>query len=80
MVRPNLVRSTGLAFIFIPVTMVALSDVPAAQRGNATGLFNLTRELVNRQPNDIYPEAFADRVGRACGNHHAPRRTQRGTP
>ncbi|MFO0667595.1 MAG: DHA2 family efflux MFS transporter permease subunit [Polyangiaceae bacterium] len=45
MVKPNLIRSTGLGFIFIPVTMVALSDVSPEKRGNATGLFNLTREL-----------------------------------
>jgi DHA2 family multidrug resistance protein len=42
---PNLVRSLGLGFIFIPVSVAALSDLPMAQRGNATGLFNLTREL-----------------------------------
>ena len=35
----------GLAFLFVPLSMVALSDLPLAQRGNATGLFNLTREL-----------------------------------
>lgn len=45
LVRPNLIRSAGLGFIFIPVSVMALSDLPAAQRGNATGLFNLTREL-----------------------------------
>ena len=45
LVKPNLVRSFGLGFIFIPVTVMALSDLPDAQRGNATGLFNLTREL-----------------------------------
>jgi DHA2 family multidrug resistance protein len=45
LVEPQLVRAIGLAFIFIPVSVAALSDVPAAQRGNATGLFNLTREL-----------------------------------
>jgi DHA2 family multidrug resistance protein len=45
MVRPNFIRSFGLGFIFIPVSVLALSSVPAAQRGNATGLFNLTREL-----------------------------------
>jgi DHA2 family multidrug resistance protein len=45
LVTPNLIRSFGLGFIFIPVSMLALSDLPAAQRGNATGLFNLTREL-----------------------------------
>ncbi len=45
LVFPNLVRSLGLGFIFIPVSIAALSDLPPAQRGNATGLFNLTREL-----------------------------------
>lgn len=45
LVLPNLVRSAGLGFIFIPVTVVSLSGVPAEKRGNATGLFNLTREL-----------------------------------
>src|SRR5512142_74272 len=45
LVKPNLVRSLALSFLFVPVSLVALSDLPAAQRGNATGLFNLTREL-----------------------------------
>jgi DHA2 family multidrug resistance protein len=34
-----------LSFIFIPVSVMALSDLGPTQRGNATGLFNLTREL-----------------------------------
>jgi len=45
LVLPNLLRSAGLAGVFIPVSIVALSDLPAERRGNATGLFNLTREL-----------------------------------
>jgi DHA2 family multidrug resistance protein len=45
LVLPNLVRSLGLVFVFIPVSVAALSDLPLEQRGNATGLFNLTREL-----------------------------------
>jgi DHA2 family multidrug resistance protein len=45
LVLPNLIRSIGLGFVFIPVSVAALSDLPMAQRGNATGLFNLTREL-----------------------------------
>lgn len=45
LVFPQLIRSLGLAFVFIPVSVAALSDLPLAQRGNATGLFNLTREL-----------------------------------
>jgi len=44
-VRPNLLRSFGLGFIFIPVSVLALSGLAPEQRGNATGLFNLTREL-----------------------------------
>jgi DHA2 family multidrug resistance protein len=45
LVWPNLVRSLGLVFVFVPVSIAALSDLPLEQRGNATGLFNLTREL-----------------------------------
>jgi DHA2 family multidrug resistance protein len=45
LVWPNLVRSLGLVFVFIPVSIAALSNLPPEQRGNATGLFNLTREL-----------------------------------
>jgi DHA2 family multidrug resistance protein len=43
--KPQFVRSISMGFIFIPISMVALSDLPNAIRGNATGLFNLTREL-----------------------------------
>jgi DHA2 family multidrug resistance protein len=45
LVAPQMVRAVGLAFIFIPVSVASLSDLPAEARGNATGLFNLTREL-----------------------------------
>lgn len=39
------VRACGLGFVFAPLNVTALSDIPAQQRGNAAGLFNLTREL-----------------------------------
>jgi DHA2 family multidrug resistance protein len=39
------VRSVSLAFLFIPISVITLSDLPADKRGNGTGLFNLTREL-----------------------------------
>ncbi len=45
LVEPNMIRSAGLGFIFIPVSVLALSDLTDTQRGNGTGLFNLTREL-----------------------------------
>ncbi|HEY5956721.1 MAG TPA: MFS transporter, partial [Polyangiaceae bacterium] len=39
------IRACGLGFVFAPLNVTALSDIPARQRGNAAGLFNLTREL-----------------------------------
>lgn len=43
--RPQMVRAFAMGFIFIPLSVIALSDLSADKRGNATGLFNLTREL-----------------------------------
>jgi DHA2 family multidrug resistance protein len=45
MLLPIFIRACGLGFIFAPLNVTALSDLPAARRGNAAGLFNLTREL-----------------------------------
>jgi MFS transporter, DHA2 family, multidrug resistance protein len=45
LVRLQLLRAVGLACVFIPVNVLALSDLSPAHRGNASGLFNLTREL-----------------------------------
>lgn len=45
LVLPNFVRSLALALLFPPMNVSALSELPAERRGNATGLFNLTREL-----------------------------------
>ncbi len=45
LVFPNFIRAIGLAFIFIPVSVASLSEISPEKRGNATGLFNLTREL-----------------------------------
>lgn len=45
MTVPIFIRSLGLGFIFVPLSVVALSNLPPTQRGNAAGLFNLTREL-----------------------------------
>ncbi len=53
---------------FTGVTLlVPAGQVPESERGVATGRIlgegtNLTRELVNRHPNDIYPETFALRM------------------
>jgi DHA2 family multidrug resistance protein len=45
LIKPVFVRAIGLCFIFVPLSVIALSDLPADRRGSATGLFNLTREL-----------------------------------
>ena len=45
LIQPLLVRSIGMCFIFVPLSVVALSDLAPNKRGSATGLFNLTREL-----------------------------------
>lgn len=45
LVESMFVRSVSLAFVFIPISVIALSDIAPEVRGNATGLFNLTREL-----------------------------------
>jgi len=53
---------------FTGVTLlVNAGQVPESERGIAIGRIlgeatNLTRELVNRHPNDIYPETFAHRM------------------
>jgi len=45
MILPLFTRAIGMGFMFIPLSMTALSDLPQKIRGNATGLFVLTREL-----------------------------------
>jgi DHA2 family multidrug resistance protein len=45
MTMPIFVRSCALALCFVPLSVVALSGLRPEQRGNATGLFNMTREL-----------------------------------
>jgi DHA2 family multidrug resistance protein len=42
---PQMVRAVSLGFAFIAISVLVLSDLPPHRRGNATGLFNLTREL-----------------------------------
>ena len=64
LVWPNLIRSLGLGFVFIPVSVAALSDLPPPQRGNATGLFNLTRELGGSLGTAWMGKVLADGIAR----------------
>jgi MFS transporter, DHA2 family, multidrug resistance protein len=62
LVWPNLVRSFGLVFLFVPVSVASLSDLPPEQRGNATGLFNMTRELGGSLGTALMGKALADSI------------------
>jgi DHA2 family multidrug resistance protein len=44
-VRPLFVRAVGTGFGFVPLTILGVASLPAAQRPAGTALFNLTREL-----------------------------------
>ncbi|MFP2933696.1 DHA2 family efflux MFS transporter permease subunit [Pyxidicoccus sp. 3LG] len=45
MIVPVFIRACSLGFIFVPLSVMALSNLRPDQRGNAAGLFSLTREL-----------------------------------
>jgi DHA2 family multidrug resistance protein len=42
---PQVVQGIGVAFIFVPLSTMALSAIPVARMQNATGLYNLVRQL-----------------------------------
>ena len=42
---PQMLRAFGLGFVFVPLTVMSLADLPTHQRGAATGLYALTREV-----------------------------------
>jgi len=42
---PRIVLGFGLAMIFVPLTTVTLSTISRAEMGNATGMFNLLRNI-----------------------------------
>jgi DHA2 family multidrug resistance protein len=42
---PRLVLGVGLAMIFVPLTTVTLATISRAEMGNATGMFNLLRNI-----------------------------------
>jgi DHA2 family multidrug resistance protein len=44
-VWPRIVLGIGLGMIFVPLTTVTLSEIPKTEMGNATGIFNLLRNI-----------------------------------
>jgi DHA2 family multidrug resistance protein len=45
MIMPLFVRACSMGLLFVPLNVVAVGDIPNERRGNALGLYNLTREL-----------------------------------
>lgn len=45
LVMPIFIRACAMGSIFVPLSVLALSNLPAKMRGNGAGLYNLTREL-----------------------------------
>jgi DHA2 family multidrug resistance protein len=44
-VSVGFVQGAGLGFLFVPLTTVAFSTLPAEMRGEGTGLYNLSRNI-----------------------------------
>ncbi len=44
-VSVGFVQGAGLGFLFVPLTTTAFSTLPAAMRGEGTGLYNLSRNI-----------------------------------
>ena len=42
---PSVMNGVAISFIFVPLTTAAVGHLPQAQMGNATGLYNLMRNL-----------------------------------
>jgi len=42
---PIVISGVAVSFVFVPLTTVAMGHLPQAQMGNATGLYNLMRNL-----------------------------------
>lgn len=42
---PRVVQGVGVAFFFVPLMTVTMSTIPKEEMGNATGVFNLLRNL-----------------------------------
>jgi MFS transporter, DHA2 family, multidrug resistance protein len=44
-VSVGFIQGAGLGFLFVPLTTLAFSTIPAAKRGEGTGLYNLSRNV-----------------------------------
>jgi DHA2 family multidrug resistance protein len=42
---PNVISGFAMGFVFVPVTTACMANLPNEQMGNATGIFNLMRNI-----------------------------------
>jgi DHA2 family multidrug resistance protein len=42
---PSIISGLAMGFVFVPVTTTCMADLPNEQMGNATGIFNLMRNI-----------------------------------
>ena len=42
---PNILSGVAMGFMFVPLTTATMGDLPNEQMGNATGIFNLMRNI-----------------------------------
>jgi len=66
-VTPIIVQGVGLAFIFVPLTTATFSTMRREEMGNATGLFNLMRNIGGSLGISL-SQTLLDRLGQF---HHA---------
>ncbi len=75
---PRALQGFALGFLFVPLTTVALSGIPRAAMGNATGLYTLVRqlggslgiallELIETRREDIAQSVYASSVTLSSG-------------
>src|SRR4051794_18481802 len=61
-VRVGFVQGAGLGFLFVPLTTVAFSTLPAPMRAEGTGLYNLSRNIGSSAGISFVTALLADNV------------------
>ncbi|WP_428977814.1 DHA2 family efflux MFS transporter permease subunit [Lichenibacterium minor] len=61
-VQTGFVQGAGLGFLFVPLSVVTFSTLSAAQRGDGTGLYNLSRNIGSSVGISIVTALLAENV------------------
>src|SRR2546429_7064256 len=63
---PLIFRGVGLGLIFVPLTNLALADLPMSKIPNGTGLFNLMRQLGGSVRSEEHTSELQSRLHLVC--------------